>query len=60
MTGAKGAAKGKLTNPTNPRTPFERFIDFTRRIVAVSKSETETQERAYKRKRLKDGEHRTL
>lgn len=36
------------------QTPFERFIDFTRRIIAVPHSEIQAQERAYQhRKRMK-------
>lgn len=35
----------------NPTTPFERFTDFTRRIIAVPKAEVEKQRRTYQRKR---------
>jgi len=31
-------------------TPFERFTDFTRRIIAVPKAEVEKQKRRYQRK----------
>ncbi|HEV2357761.1 MAG TPA: hypothetical protein VGZ23_09155 [bacterium] len=31
-------------------TPFERFAEFTRRIVAVPKSEIQEQERLYQRR----------
>jgi len=32
------------------RTPFDRFTEFTRRIVAVPKSEIQAQERLYQRR----------
>ena len=32
-------------------TPFERLTEFTRRIIAVPRSEIEKRARAYKRKR---------
>ncbi len=32
------------------QTPFERFTEFTRRIVAVPKSEIQEQERLYQRR----------
>jgi hypothetical protein len=37
--------------PTDDRTPFERMVDLTRRIVRVPKEEIERRDRAQKRKR---------
>jgi hypothetical protein len=42
-------------SPSSPesseQTPFERFVDFARKIVAVPKSEIDEQERIYKSQR---------
>jgi hypothetical protein len=61
---AKGADGGKagraspdppppsLPSPeSSEQTPFERFVDFARKIVAVPKSEIDEQERIYKSQR---------
>jgi hypothetical protein len=61
---AKGAAGGKaaggspdlppssLSSPeSSEQTPFERFVEFARKIVAVPKSEIDEQERIYKSQR---------
>lgn len=40
-----------MTTPAREPTPFERFTDFTRRIIAVPKAEVEKQKRDYRRKR---------
>jgi hypothetical protein len=61
---AKGADGGKAgraspdppsPSPPSPesseQTPFERFVDFARKIVAVPKSEIDEQERIYKSQR---------
>jgi hypothetical protein len=42
-----------MGNPgaTKPPTPFERFREFTRRLVAVSKAEIKKQVLAYRRLR---------
>jgi len=45
-------------NSSDPRppTPFERFWDFARRIVAVPKAEIDEQEAEYQRQRKKQRE----
>jgi hypothetical protein len=61
---AKGADGGKagrvspdppsssLPSPdSSEQTPFERFVEFARKIVAVPKSEIDEQERIYKSQR---------
>jgi hypothetical protein len=61
---AKGADGGEAGrgNPAPPspslpsaesseQTPFERFVEFARKIVAVPKSEIDEQERIYKSQR---------
>jgi len=41
--------------PTKPDvTPFERFRDFARRIIAVPKAEIDKQEAEYQRQRKKE------
>ncbi len=49
MTSGKGAAAGASSSPKPPlgaeQTPFERFIAFARRIVAVPKAELDKQRR---------------
>jgi hypothetical protein len=41
--------------PTQPDvTPFERFRDFARRIIAVPKAEIDKQEAEYQRQRKKE------
>jgi hypothetical protein len=41
-----------LPSPESPeQTPFERFVDFARKIVAVPKAEIDEQERIYKSQR---------
>jgi hypothetical protein len=40
-------------------TPFEKFRDFTKKIVAVPKSEIDRREKAYKKARAK-GKRKTL
>lgn len=37
--------------PTRDPTPFERFTEFTRRIIAVPKAEVEKQKRMYRKRR---------
>jgi hypothetical protein len=37
--------------PTPAQTPFEQFAEFTRKVLAVPRSELEEQERVYKEKR---------
>ena len=36
---------------SSEQTPFERFVEFARKIVAVPKSEIDEQERIYKSRR---------
>ena len=40
-------------------TPFEKFMEFTKKIVAVPKSEIDRREKAYKKARAK-GKRKTL
>lgn len=64
MRHAKGADGGKAgrasPDPPSPslpspesseQTPFERFVEFARKIVAVPKAEIDEQERIYKSQR---------
>jgi hypothetical protein len=64
VTHAKDADGGKAgrANPDPPspsapspdaseQTPFERFVDFARKIVAVPKAEIDEQERIYQSQR---------
>lgn len=41
------------------RTPFEKFREFTKKIIAVPKSEIDRREKAYKKARAK-GKRKTL
>jgi hypothetical protein len=47
---AKGAGSGAPQRAAPEQTPFERFTEFTRRIVAVPKAEIQEQERLYQRR----------
>lgn len=47
---AKGAGSGEPQRAGPAQTPFERFTEFTRRIVAVPKSEIQEQECLYQRR----------
>jgi len=40
-------------------TPFERFTDFTRRIIAVPKAEVEKQKRSYRKRRQSKKQRRS-
>lgn len=40
-----------MATPAREPTPFERFTDFTRRIIAVPKAEVEKQKRSYRQRR---------
>lgn len=53
MTHAKDAGKEdeRSLGPPDAKTPFERFSNFAKRLIAVPKSELEKQERAYQRRR---------
>jgi hypothetical protein len=61
---AKGEENGKAAGKGNPdppspylpagsseQTPFERFLDFAQKVVAVPRSEIEEQERIYQSQR---------
>jgi hypothetical protein len=37
----------------NPETPFEKFRNFTKKIIAVPKEEIDRREKAYKKARIK-------
>jgi len=41
------------------QTPFERFVDFTRRIIAVPHSEIAVEERKYQRARLRKRQNKS-
>jgi hypothetical protein len=43
--------KEPAKNSPPERTPFERFTEFTRRLIAVPKSEIDKKGRAYRRAR---------
>lgn len=42
---------GEVQAPPGEQTPFERFSDFARRIIAVPKSEIDEQARLYRERR---------
>lgn len=48
-----------MGEPTRDLTPFERFTDFTRRIIAVPKAEVEKQRRAYRQRQRNKKRRRT-
>ncbi len=50
---AKGEGSDEPQRAGPAQTPFERFTEFTRRIIAVPKSEIQAQERLYQRRRAK-------
>lgn len=47
-----------MGNATREPTPFERFTDFTRRIIAVPKAEVNKQAKKYRRRRQRKREQR--
>jgi hypothetical protein len=54
--GEEGIAAAGRSDPDPPslsseQTPFERFVDFARKIVAVPKAEIDEQERIYRSQR---------
>jgi hypothetical protein len=57
-------AKGEGSGSDGPQraesalTPFERFTEFARRIVAVPKSEIQEQERLYQRRQKAKKRHK--
>jgi hypothetical protein len=56
---AKDEGKGNAASPEPGHTAFERFTNFTRRILAVPKSEIQAQERLYQKRRIKKrGKHK--
>lgn len=56
MTHGKDA--GKSVGPPDPRTPFARFADFAKRLIAVPKSEMNRQERLYQHRRTTRAEQK--
>lgn len=53
MKSAKAEGKRSPLNPKPEQTPFERFTEFTRRILAVPHSEIAAEERKYQRTKKK-------
>ena len=49
----KGEDEAPSTRAPSGESPFDRFANFTRRILAVPKAELDEKERAYK----KEGRH---
>lgn len=45
------AGRGSPDPPITEKTPFERFEEFTERVVSVPKSEIDKRERAYREER---------
>jgi hypothetical protein len=49
----------KETNPGN-KTPFEKFRQFTKKIVSVPKAEIDRRENEYQKDRKNKAKHRSL
>jgi len=45
-----------VTPEQSPQTPYEKFVEVTKRVLSISKRELEKREKAWRRKRARDQE----